>query len=320
MSTQQFAHLLAEYVIKRHLRSDQDDTDTGSGSFSDTVWNDIEGIFKKFSGNIRTKNVYNAPVCDVSFPGNGMKVRMQKIICLSIVNIFLFMDGIDNVGGAWERRNKIKKGNDFEDYVRCILGNVILIELFGRNCNHVKIIDTVSSSMKIWRDMLQWEDGSKMCEDFNYNNIRIGGKLIGLTMAAWIRQWRRTNWPGTIAGGTRGEICAAGNFGRRENPQGNVQDEPKVHIIRMFDDGSAREVHELLETGKDMSEQEKRRMVKEIKKESSATVLASAATENRHTSGKPQSPKSAAKHGPIVSKRVMNVAENCPKYKKKQHC
>ncbi|KJP89173.1 hypothetical protein AK88_01259 [Plasmodium fragile] len=261
MSVTEFVKILAQYVLDRQLRADTHDKDTGTGSFSATVWSDIERIFQELGTNLMQPDAFNKGICDSIYSAQGGKLTPQKMICRQIVNIFLFMDGIHRNGDEWSRAKDNEQKWKFQKYIRCIMGNVALVELFWTNCQHREIVEAVSTHMNTWREGTKYTDNSAWCKNLDYGTLKLGTKFVAATMAGWIRNWARKRPQGKIVGTGAKTECNTGS----ETDLGAGAKGQWEPIGRMFAEGDAKVVHKLIETGKSMTEQQRKKIIEIIK-------------------------------------------------------
>ncbi|KJP87057.1 hypothetical protein AK88_03343 [Plasmodium fragile] len=220
------------------------------------IWNDIEQLFQVLAGSIKRTDQFNTDVCKTAFPRWTLRNNMaQFVVCRRIVNIFLFMDGIDMVQEKWDRKGIFQGDEEFEQYVRCMLGNVAMAELFKNNCSAGEIIGAVSTGMHMWRGLSGHEDGSKICRDINYGSLMIGSKFVAATMAGWIRNWSIKNGAGRLAATGTG-VC------KKENK--NPEEGTEVPAVRMFQEEDNIVIRELVKEGVDMETEKKKQMLKEL--------------------------------------------------------
>ncbi|KJP85744.1 hypothetical protein AK88_04614 [Plasmodium fragile] len=299
MSTQEFAHLLAQYVLQRQLRSDQDDTDTGLGSFSVTVWQDIERIFKVLSSNLMKPNDYNTAICQQAFPASITHYQAKRAVCRQMVNIFLFMDGIHRENMQWNVRSTQGHNGTFEKYVRCIMGNVALIELFWNNCEKKEMLETVSMYMHAWRQATEYNDNSGWCNALDYNTLVVGTKYVGLTMAEWIRSWKHENQKGRV--GTHRSVGACAGLKAGGTTSNNASSEPKTPIVRIFHEGEADNVHKAVEQGQTFTPNERHTLLARLKKEGARADGFKSVVENvGHTASAKPAPAKPAPQTPVA--------------------
>ncbi|KJP86090.1 hypothetical protein AK88_04281 [Plasmodium fragile] len=231
-----------------------------------TVWSDIESIFQQLGKNLMQRNDFNKGICEGIYSADGTKVTPQKMICTQIVNIFLFMDGIDRNGEVWSRAKDNEQQWKFQKYIRCIMGNVALTELFWEDCEKRGIVDAVARNMDTWRQALKYKDNSRWCHELEYNKLIVGTKYVGLTMAEWIRTWHQRTRPGKLAGGPDRPKCSALNIKEHTSgTHGNIL-EPEP-IVRMFRDGQAAAIHNLVKYVQDLEEEERKKLMDRLGQE-----------------------------------------------------
>ncbi|KJP85783.1 hypothetical protein AK88_04599 [Plasmodium fragile] len=309
MSTQEFARLLAEYVIKRQLPSDEHDTDNGSGSFSATVWSDIEKIFTTLTNQLGEINAYNTAICEQAFPASTHKSQAIRVVCRRMVNIFLFMDGLDRAGkNSWVKREDRMDEWTFERYIRCMMGNVALIELFWNNCAQKAMVETVSMYMHPWREATNYNDNSRWCNDLDYNTLVVGTKYVGLTMAEWIRSWKHENQKGRVGTNKARRTCAAG--GTPGTVDSAVAAQDRTPIVRIFHEGEADNVHKAVEQGQTFTQDQRDKLIARLKQERARADGFKSVVEN---AGQPASAK------PAPSKPVAPEATETPQVPAAQH-
>ncbi|KJP88322.1 hypothetical protein AK88_01938 [Plasmodium fragile] len=178
------------------------------------------------------------------------------------MNVFLFMDRIDWVGEKWAQSRIFKHEQVLEDYLRCMLGNVAIVEHFGKHCMHIEIVKAVSTAMSMWRESFQDVDNSKKCEHINYNDLKVGSKLVGLTMAKWMEELRDA---GRISPGTAsatGGVCrgSKGKTGERRADSG----QGSVPVAGVLNSQDQEELKTFINKGKDLTEQDRKDLLKEV--------------------------------------------------------
>ncbi|KJP85425.1 hypothetical protein AK88_04928 [Plasmodium fragile] len=181
------------------------------------------------------------------------------VVCRRIVNIFLFMDGLHytNRNEAWTKRYIFQDEQRLEEYLRCMLGNVALLQLYGDNCEHIEVVRTVSTSMDPLRAAFSNMDISKTCEKMNYRSMKIGTKLIGLTMARWMEKLQGRGKVGSIKSSHDARTCNQGNgMNTQQATATGVRQHATMPIVEMMDDGTTDVVKTLIEKGKSITQKE----------------------------------------------------------------
>ncbi|KJP85166.1 hypothetical protein AK88_05209 [Plasmodium fragile] len=224
--------------------------------YSEQLWTDIHDLFQVLAGSINRKDDFNTSVCKAAYPTWTLTRHMaQFVVCRRIVNIFLFMDKIDNAGGTWRRQGIFAGDEQLERYVRCMLGNIAMAELFKNNCKAGDIIAEVSTQMPVWRGLGGYADGSKICTDINYGSLMLGSKFVAATMAGWIRDWSIKNGAGKLA--ARGKRTC-------NNDSTDAQKASMVPAVRMFQEEDNPVITELVKEGKDLEMEKKKQLAEEL--------------------------------------------------------
>ncbi|KJP87760.1 hypothetical protein AK88_02516 [Plasmodium fragile] len=254
----QFVDILAKWVIDRQMWDDKD--------YWRLVWYDMEQIFHKLQVNLNKVNAHNTAVCTMLFPQDQNYNTAHTLICRQMVNIYMFMNGLQQLHGVWT--TDVTPGNtgEFEKWVRCIMGNVAMVELYGGNCQHVEMAKTVSTYMKTELNLFNFKDNTATCGALDYNKLIVGTKYVGLTMAEWIRGWRRTNRRGQIKTGKEKDTCTAvSGPGWKDVSVGAADAGP---IVRIFEGDEAKTIHKIVEYGQNVGQDKLNELAGRIKENS----------------------------------------------------
>ncbi|KJP84960.1 hypothetical protein AK88_05399 [Plasmodium fragile] len=243
-----FTEQLRKWFQRRNMSSDKD--------YSETIWTDIKALFEVLATSIKTRDTVTTSVCEAAFPTwIWSKNAAEFTVCRRIVNIFLFMDSRHKSGGQWTTQRIFTEEAQFEDYVRCMLGNIAMAELFKTNCSARDIIDKVSTHMDTFRHSFGHADGSKLCKDMGYETLMVGSKFVAATMARWIQTWRLKFGGGKVAG--KGPTTCNKD---KTDPQARSN----VPAVRMFQKEDNLVITELVKAGKDLDMEKKKQLVEEL--------------------------------------------------------
>ncbi|KJP84691.1 hypothetical protein AK88_05677, partial [Plasmodium fragile] len=255
-----FTKHLRKWFETRQLSSETD--------YSEKLWIDIHTLFQVLAKGIDSTNPFSEAVCEPDNPAWTLRSHAAEFkVCQRIVNIFLFMDGLHYVNnGDWQQRYIFNNEQRLEEYLRCMLGHVALLQLYGDNCDHIELVRTVSNSMDPFREAFRHADISKTCANMNYRNIQIGTKLIGLTMARWMEQLKGTRHVGSITSDKPVQICNQGQgTNTKEATADGVRQNGHMPIVEMMEDGTTDVVKKLIKKGKDMTDEVKKRLIETVK-------------------------------------------------------
>ncbi|KJP88329.1 hypothetical protein AK88_01945 [Plasmodium fragile] len=233
----------------------------------DKIWADIRVLFGALKNNYHTRDQSTKAMCRMAYPSTVPHAHVHRLLCQRVMHIFLFMDGIDYISqGKWEKTHIFKNEERLEEYLRCMLGNVALLQLYGENCEHMAVVEKVSNSMDTLRRAFSHVDISKKCAGLNYDSMKIGTKFVGLTMGGWMEQLKGTGNVGSIKSDKRVQICKKKERTERidANEEG-VRKRDNIPIVTMSKDKSVDEVKQLIMKGKDMTDEVKKKIIETVR-------------------------------------------------------
>ncbi|KJP84969.1 hypothetical protein AK88_05408 [Plasmodium fragile] len=227
------------------------------------IWNDTRQLFDVLKHQWKIEDKLTKDTCAALYPAKSARINtLQRKVCQRVMNVFLFMDGIHWDGKKWEQRRIFKHEEVLEDYLRCMLGNVAIVELFGQNCAHADIVKDVSTAMSGLRMSFQQVDNSKKCEHIHYNDLRVGSKLVGLTMAKWMQELRTEGSISTERGSAKGGVCpgSKGQQGTRRTDASQAS-VPVAGVLKREDQ---EQLKTFINKAKDLKEQDTKDLLQEV--------------------------------------------------------
>ncbi|KJP85117.1 hypothetical protein AK88_05256 [Plasmodium fragile] len=263
---EKLVEVLVEYVQQRQIASDKGEGQARKSEFSDMLWDDIEKLFTELTATLRVKTTIENAVCQALY-GKAKESVVQRLICRYIVKIFVYMDGTAEVVTGGTKLNAEQKS--WRDYFKCVVGNVTLIKLFEKNCAAKDIINKVSRHMSTISKALAGHTNSQQCQGLDYDSLSIGTKFVAGTMGEWINRWRLTSVGGL--GGSRAQTsCAAPTSITKARAKTDSED---AHVVKLFQDGTAREVAGLIHKEAKITESQRRRIMQAAKDKGTATSV-----------------------------------------------
>ncbi|KJP84718.1 hypothetical protein AK88_05650, partial [Plasmodium fragile] len=265
------------------------------------VWHDMENIFQQMTAQIKTTNDHNTAICSGFFTNESGYNPSHRAICRQIVNIYMFMSGFQQVGRKWVKRQTQGNTAEFEKWVRCIMGNVALVEMFGQNCAHVEIAQTVSAYMKMEWNQFEFEHNSEICQELNYDKLIIGTKYVGLTMADWIRSWRKINRKGQVGNNREMKECQKNDSKREQGAEKDITN--RGPIVRMFQEGEVHRIHKVVEYGQNLADDKRRGLIEKMKEGGNPDIkgIIEEIYQQLHVAGTPEAATPAAVHPPATT-------------------
>ncbi|ANQ08768.1 SICA antigen [Plasmodium coatneyi] len=107
----------------------------------------------------------------------------EKELCRNMMSVMLYTNGLTQ---NLTVRNKVDGEDIVDTYLRCVVGNAVLVELYGSNCRFEKVLPHVSGMVGGMVDAHLRDKTDEKCSAFNREDARIGGKLISQTIKEWI--------------------------------------------------------------------------------------------------------------------------------------
>ncbi|ANQ05871.1 SICA-like antigen [Plasmodium coatneyi] len=185
MSTQQFnflSKLLPQWIRKYGMKDVE--------NIGEHVWKDMESMFNDLRKRIKTDSHVEMSICADIGKGETPHVTIKKELCKALVRIIYYVSGIklpENRGQGNPTKEKIKK---VDLYLRCLVGKVTMIKLFGEHC---RIEDVAQYLVGVIKDKLSTHgaaDKYNQCKLVNYEEINIGKKFIGEGIEKWVKIYK----------------------------------------------------------------------------------------------------------------------------------
>ncbi|KJP85317.1 hypothetical protein AK88_05050 [Plasmodium fragile] len=227
------------------------------------IWTDTRQLFEVLRARWKKEDKLTKETCEAIYPRKSVGITtIKRIVCQRVMKVFLFMDRIDWVGENWAQSRIFKNEQVLEDYLRCMLGNVAIVEHFGKHCMHIEIVKAVSTAMSTLREALLHVDTSKKCEQINYNDLRVGSKLVGLTMAKWMDELRTEGGISPGKASATGGVCpgSPGQQGTRRADSG----QGSVTVAGVLKREDQDQVKTFINKGKELIEQDRKALLNEV--------------------------------------------------------
>ncbi|ANQ05827.1 SICA antigen [Plasmodium coatneyi] len=119
---------------------------------------------------------------------NNITNQMKKI-CKRLVRVIYWMEGRSQDGKSWKGKNG--KGQPWESYLKCIIGNRVILRILGNKCGAQEIMKVISNSMEGTANKFPPKSWGMDCNWVKEEDIKDKEDLIGGTLDTWLQQERK---------------------------------------------------------------------------------------------------------------------------------
>ncbi|ANQ07997.1 SICA antigen [Plasmodium coatneyi] len=177
--------------------------------------------------------------------GPGDTNQLKKI-CKSLVNVVYWMEGWDKGKNRWKVESG--KGEPWESYLKCIMGNNVILRIVRDKCDIEPIMEVIANTMEGKGEHFPNSGKTRMeCDWVKTDDIKNGGELIGVTMEDWLEGAKSRK------GGVTGLLeitewmkCGSGEeMSDGKNEKKNCR---SVRIIDLMNWGRSKELGDLVDT------------------------------------------------------------------------
>ncbi|ANQ05924.1 SICA-like antigen [Plasmodium coatneyi] len=114
-----------------------------------------------------------------------LKDEESKELCKILIRIFYWIGGLRQVGkkdeGIWEWIKEVLTDSaekELQDYLRCIMGKVVIVRMFGNHCRLKKVIPVVKQAINKTVEKKKIKAEHEKCEEMDFKSLKIGGKIF----------------------------------------------------------------------------------------------------------------------------------------------
>ncbi|ANQ05858.1 SICA antigen [Plasmodium coatneyi] len=118
------------------------------------------------------------------------KTDQMKRICKRLVKIIYWMEGRNRNDKDW-KYEKGKKEDGWRQYLKCIIGNRVILRILGNKCGAQKIIDVIASSMEGKAAKFPKKDAGMECAWVKTTDITSEEGLIRETVENWLKKEKK---------------------------------------------------------------------------------------------------------------------------------
>ncbi|KJP84900.1 hypothetical protein AK88_05470 [Plasmodium fragile] len=180
--------LLVHYTKKREIRADEQQGDTGQGSFSEIFWGDVKTVYRELLNGMHEHRDEIDTLCSTSVLNEQMFTLRTEAssLCEDIMKVYYFMDGIpkaaDTPAAATQSEDEINP------LMRCMVGYVTLAKKFAPLCDFNTLVPYARKATDGMRTGYQVDTSNTACNGLNFDTLKIGYKLVGATITEWIQE------------------------------------------------------------------------------------------------------------------------------------
>ncbi|ANQ09496.1 SICA-like antigen [Plasmodium coatneyi] len=188
MTKEQFnflSHLLTKWIMEKGMNN--------VNQFGIGIWAGLGQMFENLMNTLPREQPGIPKLCAVGEGMNGQKIESwnsrEKELCRNMLAVMLYTNGLT-------QDLKVRKGIEGEDtvttYLRCLVGTIVLVELYGTHCRFGRVLPHVSRVVKQKVKDNNLKMTEEMCYNQNLEEAKVGGQLIGATIKEWIneRGWK----------------------------------------------------------------------------------------------------------------------------------
>ncbi|ANQ10811.1 SICA-like antigen [Plasmodium coatneyi] len=158
------------------------------------IWGGMKTVFTNLMSTLKGEQPIIATTCETGLDSNFQEItpwdKEEKELCKAMMKVMSYTNGLTQNFGV---RDGIKGEDTVTTYLRCLIGTVVLAELYGSNCRFDKVLPHVSGMVHAYVESNLMEMTDKKCSEFSLESAQIGGKLISKTVVDWINseKWKQ---------------------------------------------------------------------------------------------------------------------------------
>ncbi|ANQ05791.1 SICA-like antigen [Plasmodium coatneyi] len=113
-----------------------------------------------------------------------LKDDASKALCKILIRIFYWIGGLRQVGDKgkgwiWGRTVlTIPAEKKLQDYLRCIVGKIVIVRMFGTHCRLNEVTPIVKQAIGENVEKKGIQDEHEKCENIDFKSLSIGGKIF----------------------------------------------------------------------------------------------------------------------------------------------
>ncbi|ANQ10429.1 SICA-like antigen [Plasmodium coatneyi] len=179
--------LLSELIQRWIVKKDEWDEDRVHKG----IWIDIGKIFDNMIPTFNQEEEIIREWCS-EYMGEGENVtwdQSEKEFCKAVLKIILYTNGLTQNSAV---RESVKTEDTVETYFRCIVGWVVLVQLYGGHCLFNKVIPYLSEMVEGLVQVNGEEMTDHICYNFDLKKSAIGGKVLWGTIKKWVDEKKKT--------------------------------------------------------------------------------------------------------------------------------
>ncbi|ANQ09169.1 SICA antigen [Plasmodium coatneyi] len=158
------------------------------------IWDDMKTIFTNLMNTLWGEQPGIRDLCKDGMDAEENDIAQwgdaEKELCKAMMKVVLYTNGLTQDLAV---RRKVDGEDIVDTYFRCLVGNAVLVELYGSNCRFDKVLPYVSGIVGATVQQLHGKEMTdEKCSAFNRQDAQIGGKLISKTISDWINdgKWK----------------------------------------------------------------------------------------------------------------------------------
>ncbi|ANQ08742.1 Uncharacterized protein PCOAH_00028290 [Plasmodium coatneyi] len=149
----------------------------------------MEEMFNELIERMSKDHQLVQTMCSELGEGYTVDVVNRKDLCKAMIKILFYINKLKMTDHG---KLEVERGNNGEegiwDYMRCIIGSVTIIQLFGKHCRLREITEYVSGAVGAQRDMLGAVDNYRKCKWVNTESFSVANRMFGKTVQEWIEK------------------------------------------------------------------------------------------------------------------------------------
>ncbi|KJP88403.1 hypothetical protein AK88_01855 [Plasmodium fragile] len=120
--------------------------------------------------------------------------------CTEIVNLMLYMKGYEHKGTQGLQRRPVNSGTwqQFQEYLRCTVTMEALLRLYGRNGDHITVMDEVSKELEQGKTFVKQRLESGICENRDWAKVLFQSKSMGTALQNRLNSLRERWTPAKV--------------------------------------------------------------------------------------------------------------------------
>ncbi|ANQ08520.1 SICA antigen [Plasmodium coatneyi] len=149
------------------------------------IWDDMKAMFQEVTDRLKNDEDRVKLLCESVDHRTNTNAVIKKELCKALLRIIYFINGFkpgNRINQGW----KVKEALDVEKYLRCVVGNVTIMKLFGGHCRMKEVSQYVKGIIDETSGVHNIEGVHENCQSVPLDELILGKRLVSTEMEPWI--------------------------------------------------------------------------------------------------------------------------------------